>query len=93
MTSFWRRQRFAGQSLSAAEFAHTEFARWCRAAREVAHLLMSGDFLTPLGRRFVARMAHTLEEWSQDPMPPSAQRAAHRMLDEHRSQFDISASR
>jgi hypothetical protein len=87
VASFWRRQRSFEQAPAAIISAHTEFARWRRAAGEVARFLLSRDFLTPLGHRFVLEMSHVLEHWTQDPVPANAQRTADRILDDHRARF------
>lgn len=91
VTSFWRRQRFVERTSASAEHAHTEFARWRHATRQVAHYLLKGHFLTSVGRSFVTEIADTLDKWSREPVPPTAARTAARMLHEHRARFDQNA--
>lgn len=84
VAGFWRKQR---NHMSGADalHAHTEFARWRAAARDVARFLASSGCLTPLGRRFAQGMRTTLDKWIDEDVPAEAAKVAQRLAGEHRA--------
>jgi HEXXH motif-containing protein len=86
VAAFWSRQRAAETGAAALE-AHAQFARWRRAALDVTEVLLSGEHLTPLGRRFVLGMAAALRELCEQSVPPEAAERARRAADRHRSRW------
>lgn len=87
VTAFWRRQRQHEERVAGARHAHTEYARWRRAARDTAHSLLASGRLTETGRLFVTGMAQALDEWSADPVPDEALALAQRLAEEHRTRW------
>jgi HEXXH motif-containing protein len=87
VAAFWRRQRYHEEYAAEARHAHAEYARWRRAAHEVAHVLLTSGQLTPTGCSFVAAMAQMLDRWTADPIPEEAVTLARQLAEEHRTRW------
>lgn len=83
VAAFWKRQRHRENNQDHARYAEVEFARWCDAAREVAHFLINSGKLTPVGRNFVIGMLRILDEWSTNHVSRHARAAAQRLAEKH----------
>ena len=82
VSAFWRRQRHLEEGAAGLR-AHTEFARWRAAAASAAETLRSSGRLTPAGLDFTSKMAETLSDWQDEPVPAEAQALARRDAAEH----------
>jgi HEXXH motif-containing protein len=87
VAGFWRRQRLCENTDARANRAHTEFARWRQAARDVADFLTRSDRLTPQGRLVVDVMARNLNQWCAEHVPAQALRAAQVAAAKHQSRW------
>ncbi|GAA3237716.1 HEXXH motif domain-containing protein [Actinocorallia longicatena] len=88
VSGFWRRQRLIDRG-TAADTAHTEFARWRDAAELVCTTLLEGGDLNEQGRSFVTVMLRILESWARDEVPAGAVAAARRSAEEHLREWKI----
>ena len=68
VADFWRVERSTLAGPEAA-LAHFEFAVWREAVVRAVETLRSHDVLTPLGRRFLDRLAEESAAWTADPVP------------------------
>jgi HEXXH motif-containing protein len=82
VSGFWRRQRHIEDG-NRAILAHAEFARWRKAAEEVARVLAESGALTREGHMFVAGMLATLRSWNTESIPAQALEIAKHNADEH----------
>jgi HEXXH motif-containing protein len=82
---FWNRQRHVDRDPDSP--AQVRFARWRDAALEVAHVLLHGERVTPLGRRFVTGMIRALEALGRERVSRAAMARATRMSDAHRRRW------
>jgi HEXXH motif-containing protein len=87
VTRFWRRQRQLERHPSAALHAHTEFARWRVAARDVTVSLLGSGRLMPHGRLLAMGMLRSLNQWCRDDVPADALLAAARTAKRHKDQW------
>ncbi|MGH3902809.1 MAG: HEXXH motif domain-containing protein [Pseudonocardiaceae bacterium] len=85
IAGFWRRQRHHEPDAPDARYAHTEYARWRQATRDVASSLLASGRLTATGRFFVSAMVQVLDEWASDAIPDEALTLARQVAQEHRT--------
>jgi len=87
VTDFWRRQRICETDPVQAMRAHTEFARWREATKDVTEFLLQSGYLLPHGRFLVNVMLRSLRQWCQEPVHPEARSAARQMAAKHRAEW------
>jgi HEXXH motif-containing protein len=87
VAGFWRHHRYIARGPAEVIQAHTEFARWRTAARQVAEFLGTRPELTPGGRVFVAGMAQLLRAWQLEFVPAAALANADRAARNHRASW------
>jgi uncharacterized protein len=83
VTDYWRvrRHHVTGQDEARAAAL---FARWRVLTSEAIGTLASSRALTPLGERFVAGMRATVDPWLTEHVPPAAEQAARRWVQQRR---------
>ncbi|HEU5158050.1 MAG TPA: HEXXH motif domain-containing protein [Streptosporangiaceae bacterium] len=82
---FWNRQRRAERDPDSQ--AHVLFARWRDAALDTAQVLLDGERITPLGRRFVTGMLAALEALGREGVSREALAGAARLSADHRRRW------
>ncbi|QGZ51549.1 HEXXH motif domain-containing protein [Streptomyces sp. QHH-9511] len=87
---FWGRRSETEPDPAQRAAAQTRFARWRSATHEATVVLLASGRLTPLGRRFAARMLESLDALCRVPLPPAALRHAEAASRAHRSAWNDS---
>lgn len=88
VTDFWRARRLTADG-EAVRPAEALFARWRQQTTEALEVLAGSGALTPLGERFVAGMAKTVDGWSAEPVSAKALSEAGRAAERHRADWQV----
>ncbi|MFE9969034.1 FxsB family cyclophane-forming radical SAM/SPASM peptide maturase [Streptomyces sp. NPDC005525] len=86
VTDFWRARRLSTQG-QAARTAEARFARWREQTVSAVQEVAGSGLLTPLGDRFVAGMARTVEKWSAESVSAAALAEARSAAERHRADW------
>jgi len=87
VTDYWRLRRHQVAGPEAGDAAQL-FTRWRMMTAEAIGTLAESGALTPLGTRLVQGMRATVQPWLDEPVPASAEEAAHRWAAERRETWE-----